>query len=331
MTISHALPVFDKQEETKLQNLLALQVARMMGRKMEEDDWTKAYCLAKNFPNSGWSNLDIDVTAGNLGIEHKMLRVKNDEITQVCGTSRMHPSLTRSIRIEDVNAPAEDVKNSVLEQYAALLAARRDKIETQNTTGLPVELRTGWLLWQESLRQFLYFEEMATAPNPGDFVAEWIDRSAGGSRKPSRNLWIYDKTSQKKRYSVTTAAGIKIQPYFDVPMSLDPNLYVFTVIGEQISLQSGDGTRIWLTPETAKALAASAGSLTAQSVVSLIERAYSSAQHAEEPAAVDISAEAAVTVILPNDAYSKLRQAFPGTNDDHSIALMLAHLELHDS
>lgn len=329
--MSHALPVFNEQEYTRLQNLLALQVARMMGRKMEEDDWTKAYCLAKNFPNSGWSNLDIDVTAGNLGIEHKMLRVKDDEITQVCGTPRMHPSLTRSIRIEDVNAPAEDVKNSVLEQYAALLDARRKKIDTQNTTGLPVELRTGWLLWQESLRQFLYFEEKATAPNPEDFVAEWVDRSAGGSRKPSRNLWVYEKNTQKKRYSITTAAGIKIQPYFDVPMSLDPNLYVFTVIGEQITLQGSDGTRLWLTPETAKKLELTAGSLAAESVMPLIERASSSAQHTEELATADISAEVAVSVILPNGAYSKLRQAFPGTNDDHSIALMLAHLELHEN
>lgn len=324
MQASHALPVFTPEEQQKVHNLLALKVARMMGRKMEEDDWTSAYCAAKGFVNSGWSNLDIDVTAGNLGIEHKMLQVSSKEMTELGGTSKMHPALTRSIRIDDVNAPAEDVKNSVLNQYAELLEARKNKIEQQNTTGLPVELRTGWLLWQSSLRQFLYFEELATAPDPSDFTAVWNERDAGGARKSSKNLWIYEKATQKKRYSVTTSAGIKIQPYFDIPASFDPNLYIFTVIGEHLTLQD---TRIWLTPETAKMLKQSAGSLAPADVMALIERASLSAQMAQATANSVTIEECAIPVAISHETYALLSEAFPGNNDDHSVSLMLAHLE----
>jgi hypothetical protein len=88
-------------------------------------------------------------------------------------------------------------------------------------------MRTGWLLWQESLRQFLYFEERMRIPDPDDYKAQWVD-SGGGARKGSRNLWIYDKRTERKMFSVTTTAGAKIQPYFDVPPPDDPNLYLFT-------------------------------------------------------------------------------------------------------
>ena len=84
-----------------------------------------------------------------------------------------------------------------------------------------------------NLRQFLYFEEPIRAPNADDYTAEWVE-SGGGSRKGSRNLWIYEKATGKKRFSVTTSAGAKIQPYFDVPPPNNPNLYIFTVIGEVI-------------------------------------------------------------------------------------------------
>ena len=44
----------------------------MMGRKFEEGDWADVYCTAKNIPNRGWSNLNIDVIYNGLGVEHKM-------------------------------------------------------------------------------------------------------------------------------------------------------------------------------------------------------------------------------------------------------------------
>jgi len=80
------------------------------------------------------------------------------------------------------------------------------------------------------------------APNPKDFYAEWHD-SGGGARKASRNLWVFDKATGHKRYSITTSAGAKIQPYFDVPPPNDTNVYLFTVIGEVIGVGM---VRVWL-------------------------------------------------------------------------------------
>ena len=45
---------------------------------------------------------------------------------------------------------------------------------------------------------------------------------------------MYEKITKQKRYSVTTSAGIKIQPYFDVPPPNDQNLYYFRVQSEPI-------------------------------------------------------------------------------------------------
>ena len=59
-----------KRARAKL--LLAAKVASMMGRKLEEGDWKEVYCKAKNIPDSGWSNLQIDVNYRGLGIEIKI-------------------------------------------------------------------------------------------------------------------------------------------------------------------------------------------------------------------------------------------------------------------
>ena len=76
--------------------------------------------------------------------------------------------------------------------------------------------------------------------------------------KKSKNLWVYDIKSGKKRYSITTTAGAKIQPYFDVPPPNHPNLYHFVVQGEKYEDQL---IRIWLTKTTAKLLEITYGTL----------------------------------------------------------------------
>jgi hypothetical protein len=228
------LPVFTPDERAVVHQLLALKVADMMGRKLEEGDWAEVYCRARAIENKGWSNLNIDVVHENLGVEHKMLCFRSKpDIESACGQTLMHPAATRSIRIDSVDAEPNEVMADVFQQYRALIEARTRKVADQNTTAKAVDMRTGWLLWQESLRAFLYFEEPMQAPDPSDYFAEWHS-STGGTRKPSKNLWIYERETGRKRYSVTTAAGIKIQPYFDVPAPNDPNLYVWQVIGEQI-------------------------------------------------------------------------------------------------
>jgi len=159
----------------------------MMGRKLEEADWSSVYCRAKNIPERGWSNLNIDVMYEGLGVEHKMLGVPADKpIQSVCGTRLMHPAATRSIRISSTDADPNEVMKDVLSQYAAVIEQRREKV-TENAGGAKADLRTGWMLWQSSLREFLYFEEETIPPDPSHYFADWRE-SGGGLRKASKNL-----------------------------------------------------------------------------------------------------------------------------------------------
>jgi hypothetical protein len=319
--MSVSLPVFTSDQLNVVQRLLALKVAHMMGRKLEEGDWAEIYCAAKEIPLAGWSNLNIDVMHGNLGVEHKMLcyRSKSD-LSTACGSTLMHPSATRSFRINPAEEDPNAEMRSVLGQYADLIQQRRDRVARQNKTGQPVDLRVGWLLWQESLRQFLYFEEPMLPPDPDAYFAEWHERS-GGARKGSRNLWIYEKASGKKRYSVTTSAGAKIQPYFDVPDREDDNLYLFTVIGEPVK----EGIRAWITRRTANDLEALIGDLnldTVSAAVSEVAPAIAASEDVSDRAQV----EEVVPIALTDAAYTTLVNNVSARNDEHRFQLIVDYL-----
>ncbi|MCM3897854.1 hypothetical protein ND991_21875 [Gordonia sputi] len=314
------LPAFTPDEQSRVHSGLALQVARMMGRKLEEDDWSAVYCAAKGIENTGWSNLDIDVMNGPLGIEHKMLCYRSKpDLEQACGTSLMHPALTRSIRIPSVDMPADEVMADVFDQYRLLLEERKLSVMSKYDGSQPIELRTGWLLWQESLRQFMYFEELTMAPNPEEHVAHWNERGAGGRRKPSKNLWIYEKESGRKRYSVTTSAGIKIQPYFDVPLPDDPNLYTFTVIGERID---AGHVRAAVTQKTYNALAQLTDVDSPRVLSKLILETVSGLDGSEDLLSI-ASIDEVRFLTLTEDAYLALGEAFGGVNDDHNFQLLI--------
>lgn len=111
------LPAFTDDERRKAHELLATRVAFMMGRKFEEGDWSDIYCEAKGIPQNRWSNLNIDIMAGNKGIEQKMLCYKSGvSILDACGQTFMHPSATRSIRISSDAIDPNEAMKSVLEQ-----------------------------------------------------------------------------------------------------------------------------------------------------------------------------------------------------------------------
>lgn len=320
------LPVFTDQEKQIAHRLLALKVAHMMGRKLEEGDWSEVYCKAKSIPEQRWSNLDIDVTHQNLGVEHKMLRYSaRSDLEAACGTRLMHPSATRSIRIPDVSKPANDVMRSVFEQYAQLVEVRTRKVAKQNRTDLPVDMRTGWLLWQSSLEQFLYFEEPMTAPAPEQYWAEWRETSpARGTRKASVNLWIYERETGQKRFSVTTSAGIKLQPYFDVPPPSDPYLYRFTVIGERL-LGSSD-VRVWVTRKTAQQFSQVAGGLEFDRLNDLILSATTEIEAVDKSGGTMEEPEEAVPLVISGEAYGRLKATLPSLNDEHGFRLLLDFL-----
>ena len=313
----HTLPAFTEEERKEAHRLLATRVAFMNRRKFEEGDWAEVYCRAKKIPLRGWSNLEIDVVHGSLGVEHKMLCYRSGvNLLDACGKTLMHPAATRSIRIPSTDADPNSVMHEVLSQYAQLIEARRQKIQEQSASRSQPDLRTGWLLWQESLRQFLYFEEAMLPPVPQAYEAKWVE-SGGGSRKRSKNLWIYERKTGVKRYSITTQAGAKIQPYFDVPSPTDPNLYLFTVIGE--ALDTGH-VRIWLTEATAREMERLIGALDTQTISQAI---LQQAEVAPRLARIEISqTEVAEAVLITTEAYQALQTVFPGVNDDHSFRLL---------
>ena len=318
------LKVFTDTETRQLKLLLAAKVASMMGRKMEEGDWSEVYCKVKDIPDSGWSNLHIDVNHNGIGIEFKMLRVpglRGKSIKDICGTSRMHPSATRSIRIDDDSLPANEVMADVLTQYSDLIDERTERVK-EHTPNTPVDMRFGWLLWEDGLREFLYFEESMTKPDPENYFAEWNERPAQGVRKGSKSLWIYDKKTKAKRYSVTTSAGIKIQPYFDVPPPNDPNLVYLRVQSEP---SGDDAVILWVSAATAERLRNQLGS-TDKDVVS--EAAIEATKIVDRNALPqDANDNLAVAIHVSKEAFDALVEHWDAVNDDHRIQQLISALK----
>jgi hypothetical protein len=318
------LPVFSIEEAKRAKIFLATRVTAMMGRKLEEGDWSTVYCRAKEIPEGGWSNLHIDVNYRGLGVEHKLLRcsqLNGRPIKLVCGTTLMHPAATRSIRIDDARAPANDVMQDVFRQYAELIEDRTQKVRAL-AGGITPDMRLGWLLWEDSLTEFLYFEERMLPPDPTKYYAEWNETAAKGARKPSRSLWIFDRTTNQKRYSVTTSAGIKIQPYFDVPAPSDPNLLYFRVQSEPVD---DDTVQLWIAASTAFALKQHLGELTRETVSAAVLKLEQRGVHLISPPNSDD--DLAVPVQISKSAFVALLTMWEGAvSDEHRAQLLLKEL-----
>jgi hypothetical protein len=311
------LAAFSREEHARAHALLASKVAGMMGRKLEEGDWSFVYHTAKGIPYSGWSNLNIDVAYGALGVEHKMLCVSSKvSVLENCGTRLMHPAATRSVRIPSTEEDPTLAARDVLHQYAELIESRRQQIG-QNSPGVSPDLRVGWLLWQQTLREFLYFEQEMLPPNPDDYWAEW-KQSGGGSRKTSKNLWVYEVETGIKRYSITTAAGAKIQPYFDVPAPNDANLYYFLVQGERVEREV---VRVWITRTTALLLKQMLGALdkdVISSAIVIAAKEIAETGEVEETGKAFAEFDLAEPILLTAQAYDMLTQTFAGVSDEHT-------------
>lgn len=319
----NTLPAFTAIERVTVHKLLATRVAYMMGRKFEEGDWADIYCKAKGIPQNGWSNLNIDIMSGNKGIEQKMLCYKSGiSIMDACGRTLMHPSATRSIRISSEISDPNVAMKIVLTQYADLIQQRTEKVLEQADGATEADMRTGWLLWQANLHEFLYFEERMKIPDPDDYYAEWTERNSRGVRKESKNLWIYEKDTGIKRYSVTTDAGAKIQPYFDVPSPKDSNLYHFVVIGEAIA---NEVIQLWITEATYLNLLTVVGEM--PDIDQLSKIVLEASEHlCGTSFAQNYVYEKARNIFLSREAYTALQTSLPGVNDDHSIRMLVDYL-----
>ncbi len=316
----NTLSAFTAEEETRAKLLLAAKVASMMGRKLEEGDWIEVYSKAKNIPFSGWSNLHIDVNHNGLGIEFKMLRVtqlRGRSIKHVCGTTRMHPAATRSIRIDDTDLPADQVMTDVLTQYADLIEERTDRVRANSPDG-NADMRLGWLLWEDDLQEFVYFEEPMEKPDPTEYTAIWNETPARGARKPSKSLWIFDKATGAKRFSVTTSAGIKIQPYFDVPPPNDPDLVYFRVQSEPMD----DGTFVmWVSSTTADQLRRVLGSTDCRVVSDAVARAKQVISTSEPNETMGTGF--AVAIQVSKEAFDLLVEHWEAVSDEHRIQQLI--------
>ena len=318
-----SLPTFSDEQAKRIKILLAAKVASMMGRKFEEGDWSEVYCKAKDIPDTGWSNLHIDIDYNGQGIEFKMLRIaqlRGKPLKSVCGTTLMHPAATRSIRIDNIELAANVVMVDVLEQYSALIEERSQRVLDKSPDGL-VDMRFGWLLWENALREFLYFEETMAKPDPEKFYAEWNETAARGARKASKSLWIYEKATGQKRYSVTTSAGIKIQPYFDVPPPNDPNLAYFRVQSEPLD---DDTIILWVAAATASQLKERLGSIEKEAVSKAVFEATQKFRDGDEFSIDD--QHPAVPIHVSKDAFVLLEH-WNGVSDDHSIQLLIKSLD----
>ena len=321
---ARTLRAFTETELARAKILLAAQVASMMGRKLEEGDWNTVYCRAKGFPVEGWSNLYIDVNYNGIGVEMKLLRARGSgtgTLKNVCGQTLMHPSATRSIRIRNTGGAAQEVMNEVFEQYGALIRQRTAHVWARTPKGVDVDMRTGWLIWEKNLVEFLYFEEPMRAPEPERYFAEWHESVGRGMRKPSRSLWVYDRVTKQKRYSITTSAGIKIQPYFDVPPPSDENLYYFRVQSEPVGQ---DTVLLWVTTSTARELEARLGSLGRDAVSTAILDA--ARREAGTSVAVRDEEEPAISIAVSVEAHERLTEVLRGVNDEHRVQLLIKAL-----
>lgn len=296
---------FTGAQVPEAERLLAAQVISMHGRKLEEDDWSRVYCQAKGIPPQTWSNLNIDVMHGTLGVEHKMLCTGLASPSSLRGRRKMHPAATRALRIDPSQRDPNKVMADVLNQYRALIAARREMLGGRNA-----DLRTGWLLWKRDLSEFLYFEEAMVAPDPSEFTAEWNTIKQGGSRKASTNLWIYEKSTGIKRYSLTTSAGIKLQPYFDIPGKGVSDVYEFDLNARSVGQNS---VLTWVTSTTKTAL----GDLFGGDPRALSDAIRQSAEG--EAARLEAEGQRAERVELSRDALQALRDHFPGATDDERL------------
>jgi len=314
-----SLAVFDSSEFHSVRELLAAKVAYMMGRKFEEGDWAEVYCAAKNIRIPDWSNLHVDIEVPGLALEQKMLKKEDSRsVREYAGTWLMHPSLTRQVSLSERDTDPNRAMRKVVSEYQRVLDSRRARAEAKSG-GRPVEMRSGWLVYQSSLREFLYFEEETCNLDPNEHYAAWAERNRSGSRRGSRNLWVYNRRTGQKVWSVTGAgSGTKIQPYFLVPPADDPNVYFFRAQGE-----IEDGLiKVWLTLSTYQSLEGVLRSLSPEAISQAILEAK--AVDVESPA--DVRSSAVRVVKITQEAYERLRTAFAGASDEHSFQLLLRSL-----
>jgi hypothetical protein len=206
-----------------LQNLAMQLTCVPGGCKVEEDYWARIYRDAKGVGKDSWSNLSFkDYIHEGLGVEWKLLRRSSPHKDQ--GRCIMHPAATRTIDY-DPSETAENCKQVILSQWAERITEFKERVRATSPDRNTADIRWGVLLWSPKFDEYLYFEEEILVPVPSDFYAVWHNGNHRG--KPTRNLWIYERETNVKKFSVTLPKnGAKIQPYFNIPTA-EEGAYLF--------------------------------------------------------------------------------------------------------
>jgi hypothetical protein len=250
-----------------------------------------------------------------------MMRCSESQpIQEHCGTDMMHPALTRRVSLPE-NGDANDAMRTVIAGYQKVLDERRTSA-VAISDGKPVELRSGWLLYESSLTEFLYWEEPSANLNPKEHRAVWKERVARGEggRRSNKNLWIYNRATGRKVWSVTGGgSGTKIQPYFTVPAADDENLCYFRVQGEPVG---GDSVRVWVTEPTARTLKDILGDLEPRRLSEAILKAAATAP----TLAATEGHERVHELVILRTAYLALKEKFSGRSDEHCFQLLCKRL-----
>jgi hypothetical protein len=207
------LQAFNPEEVLEASAMVNRLVRSLQGRKVEEGDWTSLYCEVKGAPDRGWSNLSFrDYLHDGIGVEFKIL--SNRSPSSSMSRWVMHPAATRRINFQE-DGPADEAMRQIFEDWCNSIDEFEQRVKRTSKRGT-ADLRWGILLWAPDHSEFLYFEERLEKPDPKDFHARWHDGKHRG--KPTRNLHIFDRATDEKRFSCTLPRnGAKLQPYFRVP------------------------------------------------------------------------------------------------------------------
>ena len=125
-----------------------------------------------------------------------------------------------------------------------------------------------------------------------------------------------------KRFSVTTSAGIKIQPYFDVPPPGDPNLVFYRVQSEPLD----DNTVVlWVSASTANQLRMILGSIDQRKVSDAITKALQLRARITPTEIVD--SDLAVSIRVSKEAFDALVDYWDAVSDEHRIQQLIGKPE----
>ena len=207
-----SLSVFSKKQLEQLKQEWVRAISKIGMTKLEEEHWTEVYCKVLGIKESGFSNLfGKDIEFQDRVIEMKCIKKEYPFPKRI-----MHPSLTRRVREWSTEDPPHVSMKTVIDGYNTLIKDTFDEKEA----------RWGLLVYSPTLSHASYFEYPIRCLDLHSLTAEYHVSKQNNSRRGTTNLWIYQ--NNKKIMSVTSQnAGMKIQPYFNVPVSCENRYDLF--------------------------------------------------------------------------------------------------------